>query len=399
MRKYNIAQISFLIACGSVLQLAEGLISLPVPGVRIGLANISSIVALILFGAPAAFEVALFRPVITGLTNGTFLSPGFMLSLFGSVGSVAVMAPVFAVLGRSGKRTIVIVSITGAVVHNLTELAVAYVWLIPHIGVLALAPFLLIPAVVGGYLVGWSANYVLDRIAAIKLDELLRMADREEAPPAAVAATLALRDKMKMAVAFFMILSTVFLSSLKAYAFLTLAVVVLIVCYRQTVSMHVGRLFRLWGVIAFSFLLPVVFSPAGPVLWKWHWLQITEPGIYQGGLFALRLIFLICISIWIGVGEPSKLSQELAWILSPLKYFRFSVDRIPRLTSLSLSFIPVIWERVARVKPKTLRSILDVMAAFFVGLEQPGAGAPAGTGSAAVPAADRAAPPAPGSGL
>jgi heptaprenyl diphosphate synthase len=399
MRKYNIAQISFLIACGSVLQLAEGLISLPVPGVRIGLANISSIVALILFGAPAAFEVALFRPVITGLTNGTFLSPGFMLSLFGSVGSVAVMAPVFAVLGRSGKRTIVIVSITGAVVHNLTELAVAYVWLIPHIGVLALAPFLLIPAVVGGYLVGWSANYVLDRIAAIKLDELLRMADREEAPPAAVAATLALRDKMKMAVAFFMILSTVFLSSLKAYAFLTLAVVVLIVCYRQTVSMHVGRLFRLWGVIAFSFLLPVVFSPAGPVLWQWHWLQITEPGIYQGGLFALRLIFLICISIWIGVGEPSKLSQELAWILSPLKYFRFSVDRIPRLTSLSLSFIPVIWERVARVKPKTLRSILDVMAAFFVGLEQPGAGASAGIGSASVPAADQAAPPAPGSGL
>jgi hypothetical protein len=73
--------------------------------------------------------------------------------------------------------------------------------------------------------------------------------------------------------------------------------------------------------------------------------------------------------VWIGVTEPSKLSEELAWILSPLKYFHFSVNKIPRLTSLSLSFIPVIWERLSHVKPKKLKPILDALAIFFVGLE------------------------------
>jgi energy-coupling factor transporter transmembrane protein EcfT len=82
----------------------------------------------------------------------------------------------------------------------------------------------------------------------------------------------------------------------------------------------------------------------------------------------MRLLFLILISAWIGVTDPSKLSQELAWILSPLKYFRFSVDRIPRITSLSLSFVPVIWEKLSKLKPKTLKTVLNTLVEFFVGL-------------------------------
>jgi heptaprenyl diphosphate synthase len=369
MRKYNIAQISFLIACGSVLQLAEGIIPLPIPGIRIGLSNIASIVAMVLFGVPAGFEVAFFRPIITSLTNGTFLSPGFMLSLCGSISSFIAMAGLYSLAGGKGKSHIITVSIIGAVVHNLTELAVAYFWLIHHKGVFALAPFLMIPAVIGGYLVGWSTNYVLGRMQEMKLSSVVP-AKRDEAQN--MPAILALKDKIRILAAFLMILSTIFIRSVIAYAFLVGAVIILIILYRQTVRMNLGRLFRLWGVILFSFALPVIFSPAGVVVLQWGKLTVTQPGLYQGTLFALRLVFLIFISIWIGVGEPSKLSQELAWILSPLKFFHFSVDRIPRLTSLSLSFIPVIWEKLTHVKPKTLRSILDVLAAFLLGLEQQG---------------------------
>ena len=75
MKKYNIAQISFLIACGAALQLAETFIPLPVPipGLRVGLGNVATLLGIILFGFPAGFEVAVFRPVITSLMNGTFL--------------------------------------------------------------------------------------------------------------------------------------------------------------------------------------------------------------------------------------------------------------------------------------------------------------------------------------
>lgn len=123
MKKHNIAQISFLIACGSALQLAEAFIPFPVPipGVKTGLANITTLLGLVLFGPGVGFEVAVFRPVITSLTNGTFLSPGLVLSFCGSVTSFAVIA-------------------------------LAYYWLFPHAAILALAPVLAVAAVIGGYL-------------------------------------------------------------------------------------------------------------------------------------------------------------------------------------------------------------------------------------------------------
>jgi len=391
MKKCNIAQISFLIACGSVLQLAEGLFALPVPGIKIGLANITSLVALVLFGAPAGFEVAVFRPVITSLTNGTFLSPGFMLSLCGSIVSFAAMAGMYAVFGTRQRRVIIAISIAGAVTHNLTEVTVAYFWLVRHKGVFALAPLLMVPAIIGGYVVGWSSNYVLARFAEFKLNAFFSLEREDENIP--VPGALAFKDKVKILAAFCMVLSTVFVHSWKAYAVLILAVAALILFDRKTMPMKIGRLFRLWGVICFSFALPVIFSPAGPVVFAGRWVTITEPGLYQGTLFAMRLVFLIFISIWMGVSEPSKLSQELAWILSPLKYFHFSVDRIPRMTSLSLSFIPVIWEKLARVKPKTLRTILDALADFLMGLDQQHAGVVTPAASSLIFAAGQDVPP------
>lgn len=368
MKKYNIAQISFLIACGSALQLAETFIPfpIPIPGLRIGLANITTLIGLIIFGVPAGLEIAVFRPIVTSLTNGTFLSPILMLSFCGSIVSFAVMACFYSIIKKHKFFSIIGISIIGAVSHNVAEILLAYYWLIPHHAVLALAPLLILAAVIGGYFVGWSTNYVLDKIAEEKTNKIPLF---EKPFQVENIKQLALKDKIKISTAFVMMLSTIFLKTITPYIVLICFVLLMIFIYKETMHL-LNRPVRLWGLILFSFLIPIIFSPAGnDLLWQWWRIKITYTGIYQGSLFSLRLVFLIFISIWIGVAEPSKLSQELAWILSPLKYFHFSVDRIPRITSLSLSFIPVIWEKMTHVKPKTLKTVLDVMAAFFVGLE------------------------------
>lgn len=362
-KQYTIAQISFLIACGSALQLAEMFLPSPLPGVRIGLANISTLMGLALFGVPAAFEVAVFRPVVTSLTNGTFMTPGFVLSLCGSLASCAVMALLYEL--TFGRRTfsLIAISLVGALVHNSMEVWVAYLWLIPHKGVFALLPVFLVPALVGGYFVGWSARYVLDKM---KNGHLTSFAPYEHPPDTAQLPELTTKDKLKVLAAFCMVISTIFLRTAPAYGFLIAAILILIAVYRQPVPF--SRLFRLWGVVVFSFVLPALFSSRGTPLWQWGMISVTDFGIHQGALFSLRLIFLILISIWIGVTDPAKLSQELAWILTPLKYFHFSVNRIPRITSLSLSFIPVVWEKFAQVKPKSLRGVLDALGGFLVSL-------------------------------
>ncbi|MDI6641894.1 MAG: Gx transporter family protein, partial [Elusimicrobiota bacterium] len=84
-------KISYLIACGIVLQVGESLFPHPIPGVRLGLANISTLLALNFFGFSAGFYVALMRPLIGSLFLGSFLSPAFILSFSGSVVSCFVM--------------------------------------------------------------------------------------------------------------------------------------------------------------------------------------------------------------------------------------------------------------------------------------------------------------------
>ncbi len=367
MRKYNIAQISFLIACGTALQLAETFVPFPVPipGLRVGLANIATLLGIVLFGAPAGFEVAIFRPIITSLMNGTFLSPVLFLSFTGSVTSFMVMAAIYYVVRDTSSISIITISIIGAVVHNVAEIALAYFWLFHHRAVLVFAPIMVLLAVIGGYLAGWSTKYVLDRIEHEQLNSFPSFNGPEDAK---YHVDLRASDKLKISGAFVLVLSTIVLESVYAYLALILIVLVLIFVYGDNKKAAGSRVLSLWGIVVFSFVLPAVFSTHGAPILEWWIFKVTYSGILEGALFALRILFLILISAWIGVTDPSKLSQELAWMLSPLKYFRFSVDRIPRITSLSLSFVPLIWEKLSKLKPKTLKTVLNTLAEFFVGL-------------------------------
>ncbi|MFH1368743.1 MAG: Gx transporter family protein [Elusimicrobiota bacterium] len=364
--KSNLLQVSFLIACGSALQLAEAFIPFPLPGMRIGLANISTVLGLILFGPAAAFEIALFRPIITSLTNGTFLMPGLYFSFFGSITSFAVMAVIFSATKRNKIFSLAGISVMGAITHNITQLLLARYWLIPHAGVLAFAPILVITGLIGGYLVGWASEYIYKKINEAKLSF------GKLAPSGARSVkkgTLILADKLKILAAFGMVISTIFLKTPYAYVVLLFVVLILIIASGQQVSLIFKRVFTLWAVIIFSFFLPVVFTQGGKVLLYLPFIKVTVPGVIEGIIFVLRLVFLIMISIWIGVTRPEKLSQELEWLLSPLKIFKIPVDRIPRLTSLSLSFLPLIWERLNKVKPKKLTLVLDALVGLFIGLE------------------------------
>ncbi|MBN1823617.1 MAG: Gx transporter family protein [Endomicrobiales bacterium] len=368
MRRLNIAQVSFLIACGAALQLAEQFIPIPIPlpGLKIGLANISTLLGLMLFGAPVAFQVAVFRPVLTSIANGTFMSPWLILSFCGSLASFFIMVSLFSLFKSRNAAFIITLSIISAVTHNAAELVVAYYWLIPHAVVFAIAPVLLLMAVVGGYFVGWSADFVYKRIEKEKYENLPDTERTENDPEIGA---LELKDKVRITAAFILVISTIFWRTAQMYGILISVVLFFMFIYGIKPSEAFKKVSALWPILVFSFLLPVFFSPEGRILFEWKFVRIGVEGLMEGLLFSLRLILLILISVWVGVGNPSEISKELAWILSPLRYFHFAVNRIPRMTSLSLSFLPVVWERISKTKPRTLKGILETLSVFFVELD------------------------------
>lgn len=120
-RAGKIALYGMMTALAFLLSYVETLIpiNLGVPGVKLGLANLASIVSLYLLGAGAAAAIALVRIVLVGFTFGNLSM--MLYSLAGAAVSLLLMV-VFRRLDWFGVTG---VSILGGAGHNIGQLIVA----------------------------------------------------------------------------------------------------------------------------------------------------------------------------------------------------------------------------------------------------------------------------------
>jgi heptaprenyl diphosphate synthase len=137
------------------LSVLEAAIPSPLPGVKPGLANIVTLIVLARYGWRAAAWVSLLRVLAGGLLLGSFLSPGFFLSLFGAVCSLAILA----LSQHLPKRWFGAVthSVVAAYAHIAGQLLLVYFWLIPHAGIAYLLPVFALAALVFGTVNGLIA--------------------------------------------------------------------------------------------------------------------------------------------------------------------------------------------------------------------------------------------------
>ena len=130
-------------------------IPLPVPGIKLGLANLVVLLVLYRFGWKDALAVNVVRILLSGLLFGTLFSA--LYSLCGGLLSFLVMA----LLKKSGRFSMIGTSIGGGAAHNLGQIAVAAA-VVQSGGLFSFLPVLLISGAVTGILTGIAA-YLLDR--------------------------------------------------------------------------------------------------------------------------------------------------------------------------------------------------------------------------------------------
>ena len=160
----DLVLLSLLIALSIVLRGVEALIPNPLPWLRIGLANIMTLLAIMLFGLKAGMLLTVLRTLIASLLFGSFLSPPFFLSISAGIASTLVMG---AALRWGGAFfSPVGISVLGGVVHNLTQLFVAYLLIIHHVEIFYLFPLLAMLGIVTGFLNGWLASVLHEHLLA-----------------------------------------------------------------------------------------------------------------------------------------------------------------------------------------------------------------------------------------
>jgi len=155
-RHRRMALMALLVGLGVVLHRLEALLPLPTPWVKLGLANIITLIALVFLGFRAALEVTLLRILLGSVLAGTFLSPTFFLSLAGGLASVCMMG----LLYRQGRRpfSLVGVSVASAYAHTTAIFVCVFFLFIHQRAFFNLLPVFLTFSLVSGILTGLLAN-------------------------------------------------------------------------------------------------------------------------------------------------------------------------------------------------------------------------------------------------
>lgn len=158
MRAMRPAFYGLMTALSMVLAYAETLLpSIGIPGAKIGLPNIVTVLGLYTVGFKGTAAVSILRIVLVGLSFG---NPSMMIySLSGWVLSMAAMTAA----KRTGLFTPLGVSVAGGVAHNLGQLICACV-VLESTAILAYFPFLLPAGVAAGAVVGVAGGVLTERI-------------------------------------------------------------------------------------------------------------------------------------------------------------------------------------------------------------------------------------------
>lgn len=132
---------------------------LPVPGVRLGLANMITLLTLVLFGLRSGLTVTVLRTILGSLFIGGLFGFGFWLSFAAGVTSCLVMS-LFLALRQKELISLIAVSVAGAAAHNLTQLFIASLIVANFALFKGYYPLLLLLSVPTGIFTGLAAHYL-----------------------------------------------------------------------------------------------------------------------------------------------------------------------------------------------------------------------------------------------
>ena len=158
----RIIYMALLAALAVVLHRLEALLPLPSPWIKLGLANIMTLLALVYMGTREAVIVSLVRVFGASVLAGTFMSPAFFLSFAGAMAATLAMA-IFYARGK-GPFSLAGICIVSAYAHTTATFLCVYFFLGPLHGFLRLIPLFSCIALISGVLTGLIANELCSRL-------------------------------------------------------------------------------------------------------------------------------------------------------------------------------------------------------------------------------------------
>ena len=162
----RIAACGLLTAVALVLSLVERMFPLsaavPIPGIKLGLANVVTLFALVRLNRRDALAILLIRVTLASVFMGSVTS--FLFALSG--GLLAMLTMSLLLPGRGRWVSLVGVSIAGAAAHNIGQICAAML-VLRSVYTAAYLPLLLLSALAMGFSTGIVSRVTIEHLEKI----------------------------------------------------------------------------------------------------------------------------------------------------------------------------------------------------------------------------------------
>lgn len=154
-----------LLAIAIILNVLESFITIiPVPGAKIGLANIVTLMILVMYGPKESIYFVILRVFLVAILTGKLLNVIFYMSmaggLFASIGMAAIFkSQIFSMIG---------VSVIGSVAHTIGQILMAMI-ILSTVTVVSYVPSMLLFSVPAGVVTGMISIRFIRAIKSVNV--------------------------------------------------------------------------------------------------------------------------------------------------------------------------------------------------------------------------------------
>lgn len=146
------------------------------PGAKMGLSNIFSLLALITLGPADAVILVIIRTLI-GSIFGNFSSIIYSIT----AGMISILFEILLLYAFYPRISLISISVAGAVIHNLAQ-NIIFVLLSNSLLMLSYLPYFAVIGIASGLIVGVTTQFIIIKVPITIFNRLLPSRNNQEAP-------------------------------------------------------------------------------------------------------------------------------------------------------------------------------------------------------------------------
>lgn len=159
-----------------------------------------------------------------------------------------------------------------------------------------------------------------------------------------------LDPRVKMVIIFFYVIVVFFANNVLSYSTLIAFVLISIIITRIPLRFIAKGLLPVWFLIIFTFMLHLIVTKEGTVVFQLFSFQIYSGGLIKGFAISIRFFLLIIMtSLLTLTTTPLEITDAIEELLHPLKKVKFPVHELALMMSISLRFIPTLMQETDKI--------------------------------------------------